>query len=107
MDFGRNFVVTKSPKFMDFGLSPANTPDKTKYVIVPTTRYGELTNGSDWLWPRNDIEEVIADRVSGTKEKTDNILKSDLETMRKIQYFERDNISTSRPTLDLTNISMG
>ena len=44
MYFRHNSVVSESQNFMDFGLSPANTPDKLKSVIVPTTRDGSLTN---------------------------------------------------------------
>ena len=47
MEFGSNSVVSESPNFMDFGLSPANTPDKLKYVIFPTTRFGILTKASN------------------------------------------------------------
>ena len=106
MDFGRNSDVIKSPNFMEFGLWPAKTPDKIESVIVPTTRVGRLANGPNRIRTRHDIEEVTADRVGGTKSHIDYILKSDFETMRKIQDFERGNISMSRPTLDSTNIYM-
>ena len=46
MDFGCNSVVTESPNFMNFGRLPANTLDKIKSGIAPTTRVGGLTNGS-------------------------------------------------------------
>ena len=55
---------------------------------------------------QNDIEEVTSDRVRGTKEHSDHILKSDFETMIEIQDFERENISMSLPTFDSKNISM-
>ena len=67
MDFGSNSVVSESPNFMDFGLSPSNTPDKLKSVIVPTTRVGRLTNVSNWPRPRHDIKEDKAEKVSETK----------------------------------------
>ena len=87
---------------MDFGLSPANTPDKLNSVIVPTTRVIGLTNGSDWIWPRHDIEEVTAERVS--KKSVQRLyLKNEFETMKEVQNFEWENISMTRPTLD--NIS--
>ena len=47
MDFGSKYVLSESPNFLDFGMSPANTPDTFKSIIVPTTRVGRLTNGSD------------------------------------------------------------
>ena len=73
MDLGRNSVVAKNPSFMYFGLSPANIPDKIKSVIVPTARVRRLTNVSNWLRPRHDIEEVTADRVRITKANSDYI----------------------------------
>ena len=92
MDFGSNFVVAKIPNLMNFGLSPANTPGKIKYVIVPTTRVGRLTNGSVWIRHRHDIEEFTAERVSEEKVYSDYILKTYFGTMKD---FERENISRS------------
>ena len=46
MYFGINSVLSESPNFMDFGLSPANTPDKLESVIIPTTIVVMLKNGS-------------------------------------------------------------
>ena len=78
-----------------------NTTDKLGSVSVPTTRVGRLTSSSNWIQHGHDIEEAKADRVSKTKANRYYILKSDFETMREIQYFERENISMSRPkTLD-------
>ena len=44
------------------------------------------------------------DRVSETKANNHYIKKKDFETIGEIQYFERENISMIRPTLDLTPI---
>ena len=60
---------------MDFGLSPANTTYKLKYIIIPTTKVERLTNGSIWLVSRHDIEEVILERVSEEKVHINYILK--------------------------------
>ena len=64
MDFRSNYVVAKIPNFIDFGLSPANTPYKLKCIIFSTTKVGRLTNCSYWLLPMHDIEEVRAEIVS-------------------------------------------
>ena len=56
MDFGSNSVISESPNFMDFRLSPANTSDKLKSVISSTARVEMLTNGY-WLVYSHDIEE--------------------------------------------------
>ena len=78
---------------MDYGLSPANTPDNLKFVIVPTIRVGRLTNASYWFPPRHYIEEITAERVSEAKYYSNYILKKGIETMK---YFEREKISRSR-----------
>ena len=49
MNFGSDTVLSKNPNFMNFGLSPVNTIDELRSVIVPTTRVVRPTNGSDWL----------------------------------------------------------
>ena len=87
MDFGRSSVVAASPNFMDFGLSLANTPDKIKSVIVPTTRFGRSTNGSDRLQPRHDIE-ILPKNSKQKKVYTNYILNNEFETMKEIQYFD-------------------
>ena len=56
MDLASNPVVAKSPNYMDLGMSPDNTMDKLKSVIIPTTRVGRPKKGSDWLQPGHDIE---------------------------------------------------
>ena len=67
MDFGSNSVVTKSPNFMYFRLSPTNTPDKLKSIIGLTAIVGRLMNDFNWLVSRHDIEEVTVKRVSEEK----------------------------------------
>ena len=89
---GSNSVLFEVPNFMDFGMSPVNTPDKLKSVIVPTTTFGRLVDGSYWLPPRHDIEEVTTERVSEKKAYSDYILKNEFETLEGIQDFERENI---------------
>ena len=76
MEFGSNYVVAESPNLMDFGLSLANTPDKIKSVIGPTTRVVRLTNGSSWLASGHDIEEVMVEKVSKAKAYIDYIFKN-------------------------------
>ena len=93
MDFRRNFVITNSPTFMDFRLSPTNKPDKIKSVIVPTTRFGRLANGSNWIWTWHDTEEVTVEIVSKKIAYSNYIFKNKFETMKEIQHFERGNIS--------------
>ena len=56
MDFGSNSVLYEGPNFMDFGLSPANTPDKLKSIIFLTTRVGRLNNGSYWIQSSHYLE---------------------------------------------------
>ena len=101
MDLGSDSVVTKTPNFMYLKFLPANTTYKLKSVIVSTTRVERLTNGSNWLASRHDIEEVRVERVSEAKVYSDYISKNEFETMK---VFERENISVTRPILE--NISV-
>ena len=64
MDFRSNSVLSESTNFIDFELLPANTQDKIKSVIVPTTIVERLRDDSNWLWPTHNIEEVAVERVS-------------------------------------------
>ena len=104
MNSGSDTVLSKNPNFMNFGMLPTNTPDKLRSGIVPTTRVGRPTNVFNWIRPRHDIEESTADRVIKMKQKNHYNYKNDFETMREIQYFEREDISMSQPTLDSTPI---
>ena len=79
MDLMSISVLSESPSFMNFGLTPANTPDKLKSVIVPTTRVERLTNGSDWILTKHNIEEVTVERVGEAKAYRDYILKMSLK----------------------------
>ena len=80
---------------MNFGLSPVNTTDKLGSIIAPTTRVGGHANGSDWLHTGHDIGEATEDRVNEMMANNHYNFKSDFETIREIQYFERENISMS------------
>ena len=95
MDFESNSVVAKIPNFVDLGLSPANTTDKLKSVIGPTTIIEGLKGGSDWIDFRHDCEEVTVGRVSKAKAFRDYIKNNEFETMK---CFEWENISVTRPT---------
>ena len=87
MDFGSNSVVVESPNFMGFRLSPANTTDKIKSVIGPTTRVQRLMNGFNFLASRNYIEEVTVEIVIEEKVYSDYIFKNEFET---IKVFEQE-----------------
>ena len=69
MNSGSDTVLSKSPKFMDFGLSYVNTTDELGSVFVRTTRKGSPMDGSNWLPPGQYIIEATADRVSRRKAK--------------------------------------
>ena len=97
MNYGSNAIFNQNPNLINLGLVSVNTTDKLGSVSVPTTRVGRLTSSSNWIQHGHDIEEAKADRVSKTKANRYYILKSDFETMREIQYFERENIFMSRP----------
>ena len=84
MNFGSDTVLSKSPNFMNFGLSSVNTTDELGSVFVLTTRVERSTNGSNWNPPGHDISEAKAERVIKTKAKNHYNFKSYFETRRDI-----------------------
>ena len=79
-------VLSKSPKFINFGLLSLNTPGKPNSVFTPSTRAKSL-NGTDmenlngdWLASSHGFE-----RVSKTRAYSNHIKNSELETR---QVFE-------------------
>ena len=82
MNFGSDTVLSKSPNFMDFGLSSVNTMDELRSVFVPTIRIGRPTDGSNCILTSHDMSEATADRVSGTKAENHYNFKSEFETRR-------------------------
>ena len=75
MDSGSNYAVAESANFMDFRLLLANTTDKLKSVIGPPKRVQSLTNGSNWLASRHNIEELTVETVNEKKSYSDYIKK--------------------------------
>ena len=76
MNFGSDTVFSKSPNFMNFGMSSVNTTDSHGSVFAPTTRVGRPTYGFNWLPPGHDIIQDAADRVSEKKAKNHYSFKS-------------------------------
>ena len=95
MNFVSDTVLSKSPNFMDFGLSSVNRTDELGSIFIPTTRSIRKMYGSNWLPPGHDISKATEVRVSGTKSKENHNFKSEFETRREkmvYQYFGRQNI---------------
>ena len=90
MDLASNYVLGKSPNFMDLGLSPANTADKLKSVFALANRFEGSTDNSNWIVSRHGCEGVTVGRVSKAKEYSGYIKNSEFETTK---VFERENIS--------------
>ena len=80
MNFASNPVLGETPKFMDLGLSIANTTDKLKSVIGHANRSGVLTDNSDWLTSSCYIAEVMEGIVSEVKAYSNFIKNSEFET---------------------------
>ena len=79
MHFGSISIVAESPNFMNFRLTPANTPDKFKSVIGPTIRVGRFVNGSGWRVSRRGVEVVTVEIASEANAYSDYILKITLK----------------------------
>ena len=98
----RDAVLTKSPNFMNLGLSSVHTSDELGFVFIPTTIIGRPTDAFNWLPPGHHIGEVTSDRVIGTRSEKNYNAKTVYETRRVNQDFVRQNNSMSRPPLDST-----
>ena len=104
MNLTRDTVLTKSPKILNLGLLSVHTSDELGSVFIPTTKIGTLTDGSNCLPPGHRIGEFTADRVSRTGSDQDYNDKTDFETRRENQDFERQNIAMGQLPLDLTTL---
>ena len=105
MNLAHDTVLTKSPNFMNLGVSSVHTSDELVSVCIPTTRIRRPVDGYYWLPPCHLIGEIILDRVSGARPEQNYNSKSDFETRRGgvvNQDFGRQNNSMSRPPLDST-----
>ena len=85
--FTRDAVLTKSPNFMNLGLSPVHASDEFVSFSIPNTRIGSPTDGYNWIPPVRCIGEVIADRMSRTRSDQNCISKTDFETRTKIKIL--------------------
>ena len=70
-------VLSKSPNFMDLGMSSVDTTDELGSVFSPTNIIDLLTHGSDRPMCGHHISGATTDRVSGTRPKHNYNLKSD------------------------------
>ena len=91
---------------MNLGISAVHTSDELGSFIIPATRIGSLTNESNWILPGHIIGEVTAAIMSTTRSEQNYISKTDFETRRENQDFERQNISMSQPPLDSTTFGI-
>ena len=98
MNFGSNAIFTPNPNSINLGIASVNTTNKLGSFSIPTTRFISTASSYNWIRHGHDIEEATADRVSETRSNSDYIFKSDFETMRGIQDFERENISMTNGT---------
>ena len=108
MNFASDTVFSKSPKFMDLGLSSVGTTDKLGSVFSPTSRIGSSTHGNNWLVRSHSISGATADIVIRTESKHNYNFKNVFKTRKdKVvdQDFGHQNDSMSRPHLELTPMS--
>ena len=102
VNFTHDAVLTEIPNFMNMGLSSVHTSDEPRSLSIPTTRIRRPTDRYNCLPPGHIIGEVTADRMSRTGSEQIYSSKTDFETRREHQDFERQNISMSQPPLDST-----
>ena len=103
VNFTHNSDRTKIPYFMNLGLLAVHTSDERRSFGTSATRVRRPTDGSNWGAPGRVFSEATVVRESGTSSKKNYSSKTDFETMKENQDFERQNISMSRPLLYSTH----
>ena len=97
----RDTDLTKSPNFVNLGLSSIHTSDELWSVFILTTRIGTPADGSNLLPPGHFIGEFTQDKVIRTGSDQDYNAKTNFGSMRVNQYFGRQSNPLSQPPLDL------
>ena len=87
-----SYVLSKSPKFINFGPSSFNETGKPNFVFVPSTR-AKIFNGTEREKLSDDCltSSHGFERVSKTRAYSNHMKNYDLETRH---VFERENIQT-------------
>ena len=98
----RDAVITKSPNFVNLGISSVHTSDGLGYAFIPNTRIRRPKYGSKYISPVHCIGEITVDRVSRTGSEQNYNAKTDFGTRRENQDFGCQNNSMSRPHLEST-----
>ena len=106
VNFMRNAVGTKSPTFMNLWLPAVHTSNELGSFSTPATIVGRPTDGSNCRAPGHVFGEATAVGVSGTRSEQNCSPKTDFETIRGNQHFERHGISMSQPPLESTPFGM-
>ena len=81
-----------------------NTSNKLGVLGTATTRIISPIDGSHWLTLDHVFQEATAVGMSAARSDQDYSSKNYFDIWREIQEFRRQNISMSRPILDLTPI---
>ena len=89
MNLTHDAVLTKSPNFVNLGLSSVHTSDELRSVFVPTTIIGNPTDGYNWLPPGYIVGKVTADRMIRTMSEKNYTAKNYYETRKENTYFGR------------------
>ena len=82
MNLTHDAVLTKSPNFVNLGLSSVHTFDEIGSVCIPTSRIGTPEDGFNWILPGHCIGEVTSDRVRRKGSDQNYNAKTDFETRK-------------------------
>ena len=98
-------VNIPAPQFVDLGISTIDALSKGASLWTPATRVGRSTDATYWIAPDHIFGRTtaIGDSVSA---KSDYKYKTDFETWRENQEFERQNNTRSRPPSDSTPVGV-
>ena len=95
MDFVADTVQTRTPQFMDMGLSTINTLDERSGLSNPTTRILRPMDGAHWGAPDHVFGEVTSVVVSEAKLDHDYYYKTEFQVWKYKKEFEHQNIFMS------------
>ena len=106
MKFADYPVQSHKSQFIDLGLYTTNALDESSGLINLTTIIRRPIYGAHWSAPDHVFGETIALGVSESKSYHDYNYKTEFQIWKENKEFERQNIPTGQPPLDLTPIGM-
>ena len=97
-------VLTEASQFVDLGILAINILNESGVLGTPNNNIQRPMDWYHWTSPDHVFCEATAVVMSAARSDQDYSYKTDFEIWRENQEFEHQNISMSRPPLELTTI---